>query len=73
MVITMNADRDVFVDGYVAITDGQVAAVGTSSECEYSGTEELGGDGYIVIPGLVNVHAHLVQGSMRGMADATTF
>ena len=73
MVITMNPDRDVFTDGFVAIADGRVAAVGSSGQCDYSASEEVGGNGHVVIPGLVNAHAHLVQGCMRGMADGTTF
>ena len=73
MVITMNPDRDVYTDGYLAIKDGLVVGAGTNDGCEFVGEEETGGDGYIVMPGLVNAHAHLVQGCMRGMAEGTTF
>jgi 5-methylthioadenosine/S-adenosylhomocysteine deaminase len=73
MIITMNPNRDVYTDGYVAISDGRVVETGLGNHCEYESSEELGGDGHIVMPGLVNVHAHLVQGCMRGMADGTTF
>jgi 5-methylthioadenosine/S-adenosylhomocysteine deaminase len=73
MVISMNPNRDVYTDGYVAITDGRITAVGTADECTFEAREELGGSEHIVMPGLVNTHAHLVQGCMRGMADNTTF
>ncbi len=73
MVITMDPERNVFTNGYLAITDGRIISVGSARNCEYRGAEELGGEGHIVLPGLVNVHAHLVQGCMRGMADGTTF
>ena len=73
MVVSMDVERNVFTNGYVAITDGLIVSVGDAKRCEYVGTEELGGEGHIIIPGLVNVHGHLVQGCMRGMAEGTTF
>ena len=73
MVVSMDIERNVFTNGYVAITDGLIVDVGDVSECDYIGQQELGGDGHIIIPGLVNVHGHLVQGCMRGMAEGTTF
>ena len=72
-LITMDADRKVYMDGYVAISNGTIVSVGKSEDCEYKGDEEFGGDGHIVLPGLVNVHSHLIQGCMRGMADGTTY
>ena len=72
-LITMDADRKVYMDGYVAINNGTIVSVGKSEDCEYKGDEEFGGDGHIVLPGLVNVHSHLIQGCMRGMADGTTY
>ncbi len=72
-VITMDPQRHAYLDGYVAVNDGLIVEVGPASDCVYEATETLGGDGHIVIPGLVNVHAHLVQGCIRGMAEGTTF
>ncbi|MDG2242160.1 MAG: amidohydrolase family protein [Rhodospirillaceae bacterium] len=72
-VISMDADRRSYVNGYVAVEAGQIVGVGSASECDFEGRENIGGDGHIVIPGLVNVHGHLVQGCIRGMADGTTF
>lgn len=72
-VVTMDADRHAYLEGFVAVTDGRIAAVGPAAGCGYKGTEEIGGDGHLIIPGLVNVHAHLVQGCIRSMAEGTTF
>ncbi|MBT4738922.1 MAG: amidohydrolase family protein [Rhodospirillaceae bacterium] len=72
-VISMDANRTAYLDGYVAVDGGRIVGVGSASECEFEGKETAGGDGHIVIPGLVNVHGHLVQGCIRGMADGTTF
>jgi 5-methylthioadenosine/S-adenosylhomocysteine deaminase len=72
-VISMDPERRVFLDGYVAIADGKIVAVGPTRDCNYEADEVLGGDDHLVLPGLVNVHAHLVQGCIRGMAEGTTF
>jgi 5-methylthioadenosine/S-adenosylhomocysteine deaminase len=72
-VLTIDPERRVFVDGFVAIRDGRVADVGQASDCDWKATgETLDGD-LLVMPGLVNTHAHLVQGNIRGMAEGTTF
>ena len=73
MIITMDEERNVYMDGYVAIDAGRIRAVGPSKTCNFSADEEIGGDGYLVLPGLVNVHSHLVQGCIRGMAEGHHF
>src|SRR5882672_8117990 len=73
-VITMDDEKRVFLGGYVAIKDGKIVEVGRESDCRYRATKEaLSGSRYLVLPGLVNTHAHLVQGCIRSMADGTTF
>jgi len=73
IVLTVDPERRVFQSGYVAIKDGRIADVGRASECDWKATgETLQGD-FLVMPGLVNTHAHLVQGNIRGMAEGTTF
>jgi 5-methylthioadenosine/S-adenosylhomocysteine deaminase len=72
-VITMDPGRHAYLDGYIAVQGGSIVGVGSAADCDYQAGETLGGDGHIVIPGLVNVHAHLVQGCIRGMAEGTTF
>ena len=67
-VITMDGERRVFTDGYVAIEDGKIAGVGRASENRFEGRETVRGS-LLVIPGLVNLHGHLVQGVIRGMAE----
>lgn len=72
-VITVDPERRVFTDGYLAIKDGVIAGVGRASDNDWQATgETLDGD-FVVMPGLVNTHAHLVQGNIRGMAEGTTF
>lgn len=73
MIFTMDAERRVFTNGFVAIRNGRILATGSIDSCTYEAKEEIGGEGYLVMPGLVNVHSHLVQGCIRGMAEGTTF
>lgn len=73
-VITMDGPRNAFLDGFVAITAGKIVATGRAGDCDYiATTETVAGPQYLIIPGLVNTHAHLVQGCIRGMAEGTKF
>lgn len=73
-VVTMDGDRRAFLDGFVAVRGEQIVGVGLSDEAAaWQADEVMGGPTHLVLPGLVNVHAHLVQGCIRGMAENTTF
>jgi len=72
LVLTIDPERRVLRDGYVAITDGVIVDVG-QGEPGWAAAERLGGPGRLVMPGLVNTHTHLVQGCIRGMAEGTRF
>lgn len=71
-IITMDDDRRVLSDGWVAVTGGVIAGVG-DGPAPYEPRETWGGDGHLVMPGLVNTHTHLVQGCIRSMAEGTRF
>ena len=60
-VVTMNATRDIIHDGAVAIRDDRIVAVGKASqlEAQYTAKETLGGDHFVVTPGLINSHIHV--------------
>jgi len=71
-IITANQSREVFLDGYIVVTDNRIAAVGKTSDglpVLPHGTKMIDLDSNIVIPGLVNAHAHTVQSLMRGLAE----
>lgn len=70
-VVTMDAERHVYEDGYVALTGKHIVGVGPARECEFTAKETIAGD-RLILPGLVNAHAHLVQGCIRGMAEGAT-
>ena len=60
-VVTMNASRDIVLDGAVVVVDDQVREVGPWSELRqrHPDAEVLGTPGSVVTPGYVNAHQHL--------------
>ncbi|TAK29547.1 MAG: hypothetical protein EPO21_21230 [Chloroflexota bacterium] len=68
-VITIDGQRRVFTDGFVAITAGRITAVGSMSDCNYTATEVIDAKGKAVLPGMTNAHNHLVQVCFRGYND----
>ena len=69
LLITMDADRRVIVDGAVAVEDGLIVAIGKSSElrAEYGSDEVIDATRKVVMPGLVNAHSHLFAMFSRGL------
>jgi 5-methylthioadenosine/S-adenosylhomocysteine deaminase len=72
VVVTMDADRRVFSDGFVLMSDGRIQAVGPASQAPVglpdTEVRDLGGR-YAVMPGLVNAHDHLSLSVVRGGLD----
>ena len=70
-VVTMNPDRQVFVDGAVAVDGNAIVAVGERREVEaaFTAGQVVDATGCAVIPGLVNAHTHGFQALYRGLGD----
>jgi 5-methylthioadenosine/S-adenosylhomocysteine deaminase len=70
-VLTMEPDAEPIVDGAVAVAGGRIAAVGPAEDLlEHAPTGEVvNAAGCIVMPGMVNTHAHLAMSLLRGLAD----
>ena len=68
-VATMDAERRELDDGWVAITDGLVSAVGTDDPPP--ATRTIDASGCLVTPGLVNTHHHLFQNLTRAYPPMT--
>lgn len=68
-VITMDEQRRVYTDGFVAANEGKIVGVGRSQDCAFQGREEIDAAGYVLLPGLINAHNHLVQIAGRGSMD----
>ncbi len=70
-VVTMDAQRRVIENGAVAVVGDSIVAVGTSAEIEgkYESAKRIDARGAIVMPGLINGHAHAAMSLFRGIAD----
>ena len=67
-----NGDVEQIDDGAVLVRDGAIAAVGAASDIaqECTDAEIIGGDDFIVFPGLVNAHHHIGLTPLQlGMPD----
>ncbi len=75
LVLTLEPGAAPIPDGYVAIKDGKIAAVGSAScpgpPCQSLPPchQSLNARGGLVLPGLVNTHAHAAMVWFRGLAD----
>ena len=76
-VVTMNSTRDVIHDGAVAVRDGRIVDVGKTSQLAmlYEPARAIGGDRFVVTPGMVNAHIHITgEPCTRGyVPDDTPF
>jgi cytosine/adenosine deaminase-related metal-dependent hydrolase len=71
-IITVNKTRDVILDGALLVDSDCIAAIGKTSHLMSLApeqTEIIDCSGRILIPGLINTHAHLSQSIMRGLAE----
>ncbi len=70
IIVTMDPDRRVIKEGHVVIEDGEIAEVAEGkAEAEWSDYPRLDATRGVVLPGLVNAHAHLDQALYRGLFD----
>ena len=69
VVVTMDADRRVIEKGAVAVRGTDILAVGPAEEIarEIEADEVIDCTGKVLIPGLVDVHAHAGHGLIRSM------
>jgi len=71
MVVTMDAQRRAFRNGFVWMDDGRIRAVGPASELAAIPPDvpRRALPGHLLMPGLVNCHTHLGNGFLRGLYD----
>ncbi|RYN96604.1 hypothetical protein AA0119_g8177 [Alternaria tenuissima] len=75
-IITVNKSREVILDGAILIEHGRIAALGKTVDLvdqlisnKDRDIEIIECKNRIIIPGLVNTHAHLAQSLLRGLAE----
>lgn len=69
-VVTMT-ERRILRDGYILIEDGLVTSVGAGCEVPPGSSDDsvLDADGSVVIPGLIDAHAHVQEYVLRDLVD----
>ena len=65
----MDASRQVWPAGFVAVRDGAIVSVGPEEDCHFRSRSLIDTRGRVVIPGLINCHTHLSHGIYRGLLD----
>lgn len=73
-IITVNASREIITDGGILVSGRRISAIGISEAllAQYSSSNDIEITNLcrkIVIPGLINTHAHLAQSLLRGLAE----
>ena len=73
-VVTMDPARRVIDDGAIAVRGDTIVAVGPRAELEarYLPARRISAQGRLVMPGLINGHAHAAMTLLRGIADDVT-
>jgi cytosine/adenosine deaminase-related metal-dependent hydrolase len=70
-IITMNPQRQILLNGAVAITGTEFVAVGKSQDvlAQYPEKHRIDCQGNVLMPGLIDTHVHTAQAMLRGCAD----
>jgi 5-methylthioadenosine/S-adenosylhomocysteine deaminase len=70
-VVTVDAARNVYPGGFVAIDGARILAVGPSAQMPRPGDfdQVIDASGSIVVPGLINMHQHHWYTLFKGLAD----
>ncbi|MGB6471205.1 MAG: amidohydrolase [Candidatus Acidiferrales bacterium] len=70
-VVTMDAQHRILNQGAVAIRGDSIVAVGATDEilAQFDAPKIIDARGAIVMPGLINAHAHAAMSLFRGLAD----
>jgi 5-methylthioadenosine/S-adenosylhomocysteine deaminase len=70
-VVTVDKDRAVYPNGFVAIDGSRIAAVGSAASMPQQADfdDVIDAEGCIVLPGLINTHQHHWYTLFKGLAD----
>ena len=65
LIVTQNETREV-IRGSVLVVNDRIEYVGQTKQ---GADEEIDGNGFIVLPGFINTHAHVAMSHMKGQLD----
>jgi 5-methylthioadenosine/S-adenosylhomocysteine deaminase len=71
IILTLNDRFDILYNGFIAIQDGRIVQTGEKLPGKpfMDSLQMVDASGGIIIPGLINTHAHLPMTLFRGLAD----
>lgn len=72
VVITMDDEFNLYEPGYVVIEEGRILEVGDKEPAHDRGGERVDLGNRLLMPGLVNAHAHTPMVIMRGMCEGVS-
>jgi 5-methylthioadenosine/S-adenosylhomocysteine deaminase len=69
--ITMDAARNLYADGAMAVRGDSIVGIGPRAEitAKYWAPRRINGAGRIILPGFINGHGHAPMVLLRGLAD----
>ncbi len=71
-VVTMDGERRIFDNGFVAIRGERIVEVGNAAQLKakgYRAKQTIDARGKVILPGLINTHTHIPMVLFRGIAD----
>ena len=71
LLATVDADRRELRGGWIAITDGVISAIGSSTDPVPDAARVIDATDQLVTPGLINTHHHLYQNLTRAWSPMT--
>jgi 5-methylthioadenosine/S-adenosylhomocysteine deaminase len=75
-IVTMDPDRHVIENGFLAVRGDQIVAIGKDAATQYpkgiDAKTRIDASGKLIIPGLINGHTHIPMTLMRGLKDDVT-
>ncbi|HTB92884.1 MAG TPA: amidohydrolase [Candidatus Sulfotelmatobacter sp.] len=75
-IVTMDANRHVFENGFIAVRGDEIIAVGADAAGAFpkgiTAKQTIDASGKLIIPGLINGHTHIPMVLMRGLKDDVT-
>src|SRR5208282_3235516 len=75
-IVTMDADRQVIKDGFIAVKGDTIVALGPNAAMAYpkglTAQQTIDAKGKLILPGFINGHTHVPMVLMRGLIDDVT-
>lgn len=74
IVVTMDASRNIYADGSIAIRGDAILAVGPRAriDSEFTAKQVIDAHGGLLLPGFINGHTHVPMTLFRGLHDDVT-